>query len=376
MPELDIEVSGFARGRFEPLVEVFARLTGSLGTGGAALAIVDGGELVVDLVAGDYRPGSVQLLFSVSKSVSAVAAAIAHRDGLLDLDAPLGSYWPAFTRPATAMISVRDVLAHRSGLAAFERRLSFSELLAGADEAAIEVQDPYWEPGTAHGYHAFTYGTLLGGVFRRALGQTVGEFLAERVSAPLGLDLWLGAPDEVLPRVSRIRYGPTVTTPGGRAHAAVNKIPPSPSGQLQASMDFYNDPAVARACLPSTSGIGSARALARLFAATLGPVDGVRLLSDADREAMSATQSRGPDRVLGFPTHFGSGVQRPFPLFTMLSPASFGHEAAGGSAVAADPVLGLAVGFTTNVFPASRGGSPAWMALQSTIRHLVENPEP
>ncbi|HEY2270110.1 MAG TPA: serine hydrolase, partial [Streptosporangiaceae bacterium] len=138
--------------------------------------------------------------------------------------------------------------------------------------------------------------------------------------------------------------------------------------------DFYNDPRVARACMPSTSGTGTARSLARLFAATLGEVDGVRLLSEASRAAMARSRSRGPDRVLGFPTQFGSGVQLPFPVLPMLGPRSYGHEAAGGSAVVADPDLGLDVGYTTSAFPSSRAASPSFLALQSAIRHCATDP--
>lgn len=367
---VEVAVQGHADAEFEPLAEVFARLAGAQG-GGAALAIVRDGRLVLDLIAGDYRPDSVQMLFSVSKAVTAVAAAVAHAEGLLDLDAPLASCWPAFARASTSGITTRDVLSHRSGLASFERVLSLEELLAGGDAAAVEVQEPYWPPGTAHGYHAFTYGTLLNGVFERILGVNVGQFVAERLAEPLGLDLWIGAPASVLPRLEKIRYTRPVSTPGQREHAARTHIPPAASARLSASMDFYNDPRVARACLPSTSGTGGARDLARLFAATLGAVDGVRLLGGQQLREMVRSRSRGPDLVLGFPTQFGSGVQRPFPLLPMLTAESFGHEAAGGSAVVADETLGLVVGYTTNVFPASRGASPAFLALQAAIAHCA-----
>jgi CubicO group peptidase (beta-lactamase class C family) len=367
-------VYGHADDEFGPLAEVFARLTGAHG-GGAALAIMRDGHLVVDLVAGDYRPDSIQLLFSVSKAVTAVAAAIAHADGLIDLDAPLGGCWPAFARPGTSMITTRDVLTHRSGLASFDRVLSFEQLMAGDDAAAVEVQEPYWPPGTTHGYHAFTYGTLLDGVFQRTTGRTVGQFVADRIAAPLGLDLWIGAPEAVLPRLERIRYSPPVITPGQRAAPPGDRIPPSASARLSESMDFYNDPRVAQACFPSTSGIAGARDLARLFAATLGSVGGVQLLDERQRGELIWSRSRGPDRVLGFPTHFGSGVQRPFPLLPMLTGRSFGHEAAGGSAVVADEELGLALGYTTNVFPASRGASPGFLALQAAITHCATAPQ-
>lgn len=371
-----IIVRGYARDEFEPLIEVFARMVGAQGLGGAALAIYRDGRQVVDLTGGDYRLHGLQLLFSITKSVTAIAAAIAHAEGLLDLDAPLADCWPAFARRTTAAITTRDVLNHRSGLAAFDRVLTFDELVAGDDEAAIEVQDPYWKPGTAHGYHAFTFGTLLNGVFRRVLDKTVGEFAADRLAGPLHLDLWVGLPASELPRLQQIHYLPAVSTPGQRAHAATSSIPISVTTALEQVMDLWNHPSVATACWPATSGVASARDLARLFAATVGPVDGLQLLDAPGLAELTASQSHGPDRTLGFVTHFGSGVQRPFPVFPMLTAQSFGHEGAGGSAAIGDPELGLSVGFTTSSFPTSRGASPGILALQAAIRHCAMNHDP
>ncbi|WP_432990595.1 serine hydrolase domain-containing protein [Dactylosporangium sp. CA-233914] len=366
-----IAVQGFALPPFEPLADVFARAVAAQGGGGAALAVVRDGRPVVDLVGGDYRPDSVQLLFSVSKAVTAVAAAMAHDEGLIDLDAPLADYWPAFRRPATAAVTARSVLSHRSGLAAVDRRLTLEDLLAGRDEEAVEQQEPYWEPGARHGYHAFTYGTLLNGAFRRTVGRGVGSFVAERVSSRLGLDLWIGTPPEQIKRLERIRFTPTALTPGRAAFAAQSTIPAGTTGQLAQTMDLFNLPEVALAEWPSTSGVAGARDLARLMYATMATVDGVRLLGPQAGERMRAGLSRGIDAVLGIDTHFGSGVQLAFPQLPLLGPRSYGHEAAGGSVAFADDDYGVAVGFTTNVFPAMSGASVALLAMLPTIRHCL-----
>lgn len=369
-PEI-VPVSGVADAPFQPLVDVFARLVAAQG-GGAALSVYRNGRSVVDLVAGDYRPDGLQLVFSVSKAVSAVAAAMLAVDGALDLDEPLADFWPEFDRASTRAITTRMVLSHRSGIASIDRELSFEELLDGAPaERAVETQEPYWEPGTAHGYHSFTFSPLLDGVFRRRVGRGVGQLVAERIAAPLGLDLWIGTPRDEWPRVERIHYSPARQTPARAAWAAESRIPPGSTGRLAATMDLFNTPELYGAALPSTTGIADARSLARLFAATLDAVDGVRLLDGAALRGMLAEQSNGIDRVLGVITAFGSGVQLPFPQFPLLGPGSFGHEAAGGSAVVVDPSRGISIGFTTNVHPPLTGAQPAFLALLPTIRHLL-----
>lgn len=369
-----VPVAGTAEGAYAPLKDVFGRMVAAQGRGGAALSIYAGGRRVVDLVGGDYHPDSVQILFSVSKAITAVAAAMAQEAGLLDLDGPLADYWPAFDRAATRSITPRCVLSHRSGLCGVDRLLSLPELLTGADEGALEQQEPYWPPGTRHGYHGFSFGTLIDGAFRRVIGQRVGEFVAERIARPLGLDLWLGIPDAQLPRMKQIVCDAPLVTEGWATHRRSSTIPLSETSRLREAGFIYNDPEVARAGWPSTSAVAGARDLARMLSATMGQVEGVRLLSAEGMRSMAATRSRGPDAVLGIVTHFGSGVQRPFPQLPLLGPSSFGHEAAGGSAIVADPELGVAVGYTTNVYPCMNGASTGFLALQSAIRHCATAP--
>ena len=372
VPPRPVKVTGYAHGRFGPLSEIFARLVADQGRGGAAVAVYSGGEPVVDLVGGTYETDSVQLLFSVTKAITAIAAAHAHHAGLIDLDEALGKYWPEFRRPATSGITVRSVMSHRSGLASFDADMSFEETLAGAADRAIGNQDPYWEPGTAHGYHSFTYGLLVDGVFRRAIGRTVGEYAAEFIAEPLGLDVWIGIPEDLLDRVHRQQFDPQALTPLKREHVAASSIPPGLTQRLRQRSDVSNDRRLLTACWPAMSGTATARSLARLMAATLGPVDGISILDEASRDAMVATLSRGTDVVLGIPTTFGTGMQRPFPQFPMLGPASYGHEGANGCVVIADTELNLAVGFTTSVFPAVSGISQRFALVLAAIRELCE----
>jgi CubicO group peptidase (beta-lactamase class C family) len=365
---------GFVTPEFEDLGDVFARLVADARPGtGAALAIYRHGELVVDVVAGDYRADALQLIFSVSKSVTAIAAALLETDGLLDLDEPLGSFWPAMAKPTTATVTTRMVLSHRSGLPAVDRVLSLDDLVAGRDVDAIEEQEPYWEPGTAHGYHAFTFGTLIQQVFLRRLGMSVGDVVAQRIAAPLGLDLWMSAPDSVVPRIVPVQFAPSRITPGREAFARHSAIPAGTTGQLARHMDIYNSAELRHLGVPSSSGIAGARDLAKLFASTLAPVNEVRILDAAARQRLAAPRSSGIDRVLGVRTAFGSGVQLPFPQFAMLSGSSYGHEASGGTVAFADVDADIAVGFTTNMHPVNGGAATALLALLPALRHVLDN---
>lgn len=365
-PEL-IPVAGTAAAPFAELPEVFARAVAAQGGGGAALAVVRDGELVVDLWGGGYARDTVQLVFSVSKAITAIAAAHAADAGVLDLDEPLGTFWPELARVSTAAITTRMVLAHRSGIASLDRRLSFEELMAGAADDAVAHQEPYWEPDTRHGYHAFTFGPLLDGVFRRRLGVAVGEYLTAHVTGPLGLDVWIGLPDEILPRVAPVSYSPPAISATRATFVAASGIPAGTTAALNREMDLYNHPGLLRAGFPSTSGVASARSLAALFAATLdGP-----LLGEAGCRALREERSRGTDAVLGVETAFASGTQLPFPQLPLYGPRSYGHEAAGGSFAFADPDSGLAVAWTTDVHPRMAGASPAGLALVDTIRHCL-----
>jgi CubicO group peptidase (beta-lactamase class C family) len=368
-----VPISGYAEGAFAPLAEVLGRVVADQGEGGAALAIYRDGRPVVDLVAGEYPADGIQVVFSVTKALAAIAAARLHADGRLDLDAPMADSWPAMAKPETRSITTRDVLSHRSGLAVISEPLGLDELLAGAGEDALGRELPLWEPGTRHGYHSFTFGPLLDGVVRRATGSTVAELVAAEIAAPLDAEVWLGLSDELHPRVRPIRFVETLLTPHqadrirrGEVHADAGV------DTLLGHPEYFNSAEVLRSAWPSTSGTATARALARVMAATLGPVDGVRLLAEADRDAMIRTRSRGDDAILGIPIHLGSGMQRPFPQFPMLGGSSYGHEAAGGSVAFADIESGLAIGFTTDVFPHMHGGSRQFAALLPTIRYCLD----
>ncbi|ANS62836.1 esterase [Streptomyces lincolnensis] len=206
-------------------------------------------------------------------------------------------------RTATRRITTRHVLSHQAGLPLVDQELTVEDHLAGRLEPALERQEPYWEPGTKHGYHAIIYGTLLDGVLRRALGTSVAEYIQAHIRQPLSLDLALGVPPPDTHAVLPLRTPPPMRTPLQSARPGL--LFDAVGLGLLDDPSAFNQPDVRAAPWPATNLVASARDLARLYAASVGPVDGVRLLDAESSAALARTRSIGPDEVLGEPSHFG-----------------------------------------------------------------------
>ncbi|MGV9773575.1 serine hydrolase domain-containing protein [Streptosporangium sp. NPDC003464] len=216
-------VHGQCDPRFSRVREVF---DGHFAEGeelGAAFAVFLDGEPVVDLWAGvadrhsgrPWERGTPALTYSCTKAVTATAALLLAERGLLDVAAPVADVWPEFARGGKERITVEHLLTHQAGLPVIEEPVPVEEF---EDQAAIADrlagQAPIWEPGTAHGYHALTYGFLLGEVIRRVSGRSVGEFVTAEIATPLGLELWFGAPQDVAARAARLSAGERRGTAG------------------------------------------------------------------------------------------------------------------------------------------------------------------
>jgi CubicO group peptidase (beta-lactamase class C family) len=306
-------------------------------------------------------------VFSSTKGVTAALVHLLAQRDQLELDAPVARYWPEFAANGKQSITLRHVLAHRAGLPAVDGDLTLDDVFAWHPVcAAIAGQKPIWVPGTAHGYHARTFGWILGEVVRRVTGATLGRVLAKEAAEPLGLELWIGLPETIEPRVATTYTAPEPTDPEERALRAKFMAPDTllgralegPSGVLPYG-PIWNTRALHAAELPSSNGIATARGLARFYAALIGEVDdNRRLLSPQIVAAAAASQALGPDRVILMPTHFASG----FALPPMLSPdapdTAFGHPGAGGSLGFADPASGLAFGYVMNQMQLGLAGDP------------------
>jgi CubicO group peptidase (beta-lactamase class C family) len=367
-----VVVGGTCAPEFEPIAAIFARVVAETPGGGAAVCVYRDGVPVVDLHSGPtYGPDSRQLVFSVAKAVSAIAAHVAAERGELDLDQPVATFWPEFQRSGTEAITTRMVLAQRAGLPTVDKPLSVSAILDGGLEAALEQQEPYWEPDTDHGYHTITFGTLLDGVFQRVLGMTVGAYVQQTLVALLGLRLSFGLPEGGADDVVPVRAsGTAVVTLPDSAPSDGNLLAAAGFGLLDDPTTFNTAP-LRSATMPAVSVVARARDLARLLASTLGPVEGVQILQPATVDDLRATQSFGRDRVTGEISHFGSGVALPSPRIPFLGPGSFGHDGHGGCLVAAHPPTRTAYAFTTDVVPRVGGASLGALTLMATLRQIL-----
>ncbi|MFK0116390.1 serine hydrolase domain-containing protein [Streptomyces sp. NPDC090994] len=386
-------VRGTVAEEFEPVRDAFLRNFTTLGDRGAAVAVYRDGRKVVDLWAGTrdldgtepWQRGTAQVIRSATKGVAAAVPLLLHQRGELDLDAPVHTYWPEFKAHGKEGVLVRHVLAHRAGLPVLDRPLTPAEALdplPGTE--AVAAQAPVWEPGTDHGYHALTYGWLLDGLVRRVTGRGTGEWIADQIARPLGLDLWLGLPaheeaagragrtgrvEDVQPPSGGLRMRPkrSVTAayddPGSLTRRAFGAITPFPD---------QNDPAYRAAALPATNGIATADALARFYAALTGEVDGVRLFDARTLAAARAQESAGPDRVLVVGTRFGLGYMLHGSASPFLAPGSFGHPGRGGALGFADPESGIAFGYVTNGFRKTVTADPRAQALVRAVRTALD----
>jgi CubicO group peptidase (beta-lactamase class C family) len=329
---------------------------------GVQVAVYQGGEQVVDAVAGVADPasgrpvtaGTVFYNYSVGKgATSTVVHRLAER-GLFGYDTPVAELWPEFAAHGKQAVTVRQVLNHTAGVPGIPLDTTVEDLCDWDRMcAAIADAELWWEPGTKVGYHAYSFGYILGEVVRRATGKRISQLLAEEVAGPLGVagELWFG-----MPASEQHRLAPLEDAPGAAEMAAqmMASMPPdtpmlrSAPMSLFPSAEFGNRPDVLAADIPA-GGKVSARAIARMYAALLGEVDGVRLLSPQRLREVTAVSSSGTDEVFGMPTTWGLGYGIGGPSGdAQQSPTVFGLGGVGGSFACGDTASGLAWAVTKN----------------------------
>jgi CubicO group peptidase (beta-lactamase class C family) len=377
---------------FEWVREAFAKNLAE-GEVGAACCVYWNGEPVVDIWGGladretgrPWQRDTAALVFSSTKGVTAgLVHRLSQRDQL-ELEAPVARYWPEFGANGKESITVRHVLTHSAGVPAVEGDLTLDDVFAWEPVCrAIAAQKPIWVPGTSHGYHARTFGWILGEVVRRITDRTVGQLLAVEVAEPLGLELWIGLPEAIEPRVATNYTAPEPADPEQRALRAkfmgpdtlLGRALEGPSGVLPYG-PIWNTRALHAAEMPSSNGIATARGLARFYAALIGDVGGHRrLLSAPVLAAATAPRVEGPDRVILMPTRFASGFALP-PMLSLDAPdTAFGHPGAGGSLGFADPASGLAFGYVMNQMQLGLAGDPRSERLLSAAYACVAARKP
>ena len=359
------DLRGTVEPGFERVADAFLANFAERGDVGAACCIHVDGRPVVDIWGGaadaaSDRPwarDTIVIVFSCTKGVTAVAANQLVERGMLDPDAPVAQYWPEFAANGKAEIPVRWALSHRAGLAAVDApHLTLDDVTAWDPVIdAIAAQEPNWEPGTAHGYHARSYGWIVGEIIRRITGKMPGQYIAEEIVAPLGLDFFVGVPESEDARVATL-YPARFDDPEVErltdqvlrdTSTLLGRVMGGPAG-LFGYDDMWNTRRMRGAQMPSSNGHGDARSLSRMYAACLGELDGVRLLSDASVARASEVQSSGKDCVIGQPLSFGLGFGLSPTFGPTPGPKAFGHSGAGGSVAFAEPERGVAFAYVMN----------------------------
>ena len=363
-----IGFGGYVASGFEPVAEAFEENFASRGEIGASFCAYVGGERVADIWAGAAAPGrpwsedTLAPVFSVTKGAAALCAQVLADRGRLDVEAPVADYWPEFAARGKGRVLVRHVLSHTAGLPSFPRYwdlVSFDGAAGWrrAGEIAARLADAplVWEPGTRVGYHSITFGWLVGELVRRIDGRTLGSFFAEEAAGPLGLDFWIGLPDEQRGRVAVLHHDPA---PEFDLMAAIEG-PGNPAGEAlfigpqgRPPVDMGNDPVFWAAEQPAVNGVADARSVARMYAmlAGGGELDGVRIVSEESITAHSAEQARGTDAVFGGVSRVALGYGRPMPGGMSFGPndEAFGMQGLGGALGYADPKAEVGFGYAMN----------------------------
>ncbi len=352
-------VDGYCDERFHGVRAAFERNFTDLADLGASVAVVVDGEMVVDLWGGHVDPqrstpwqrDSIVNVYSTTKGMVALCAHMLVDRGLLDLDAPVARYWPEFAAAGKERIPVSMLLNHKAGMAAFRERITLEEL-CGWDGACarLAAQEPWWEPGTATGYHAVTYGFLVGEVIRRIDGRSVGRFFAEEVAGPLGADFHIGLPESEHGRVAPLTDLPGVGNGAADFTASLPEVGRAAMGNQPVSSKISNLPAWRSAEIPGANGHGNARGVARVYGvlARGGELDGLRLLSTEAIDRARQPQNSGMNLVLGMELEWRLGFQSNVGGSYGPSPTAFGHSGMGGSCGFADTDNRVGFSYTQN----------------------------
>lgn len=362
--------------RFNQVREEFERNFAERGDLGASLCITVDGETVVDLWGGVADPATgaawqrdtICTVFSCTKGAMALCAHVLADRGLLDFDAPVAQYWPEFGQRGKETIPVRMLLNHQSGMAAHREPVPEGGLYDWNRACSmLAEQDPFWTPGTTHGYHAMTFGFLVGEVVRRITGRSPGTFFRDEIAGPLGIDFYVGLPESEEGRVAPITpHDPP--GPGAELPLALITAFQQPSS-LQGLCYFNNGGFLAgggfntregrAAEIPAANGVANARGLAGMYRplALGGAYGGTHIVREEAIPAMSAVASAGVDAFGLAPTRFSLGFVKGIDNrrlragdreSILISEDAFGHLGFGGSVGFADPGARMSFGYAMN----------------------------
>jgi CubicO group peptidase (beta-lactamase class C family) len=306
--------------RFGAVREELARNLDSGEELGASLVVDIDGDLVIDLWGGfrdeartvPWTEHTITNVWSTTKTVTSLAALMLVDRGQLDVDTPVSAYWPEFAAAGKQDVLIRHLLSHASGVSGLDQPAVTEDLYDWAKATSrMAAQAPWWEPGTASGYHALNYGHLVGEVVRRVTGMTLKQFVADEIAGPLGADFQIGAAERDWDRIADVVPPPPLAIDLAALPADSPAVRTLTGPVVEAQV--ANTPGWRCADLGAVNGHGNARSVARVMSVVArgGEVDGVRLLGRDTIDLIFREQQNGPDLVLGVPLRFGIGYGLP-----------------------------------------------------------------
>lgn len=350
-----VEIAGVAPARFGAVKDAFAASFEAGEELGARFTLVEAGEVVLDLWAGfadrkrtvPWDDRTLAPVFSTTKAVAALMIARLVDQGRLDYGQTVASVWPEFGQAGKADVTIEQAISHQAGLPGFPEPMD-AGLWTDWDAicAKLAAMAPMWPPGSASGYHPVTVGYIVGEIFRRVDGRTIGTAFREDLGEPHGLDLWIGLPESADERLAELQR-PSAMPEFGEINEATRAafLAPWSSAAGKAGADYR------RMEVPSTNGYATAEALARLFGgvANDGWLDGEQILSPAMIAELARERIHGQDLVLPFVMSWGAGVMRNPPNFPWgPGEATFGHSGWGGACAFTDPDRKLGGAYVMN----------------------------
>jgi CubicO group peptidase (beta-lactamase class C family) len=352
-----VEVHGTCEPRFTPVIDALARQLADGKDVGASVAVYLHGEPVVDIWGGwadadkttPWQQDTVTNVWSTTKTMTFLVALMLHDRGELDFHAPVAKYWPEFAANGKEHIEVRHVMGHTAGLSGWEEPLA-SEDLANWTLCTerLAAQKPWWEPGTAPGYHAMTQGYLIGEIVRRITGDTIGTWFAREIAKPLDADFYIGLPQTEDHRVSYVIPPPPIDPAASGLDVSeimVKTFTNPPIDATKPHLEWWR-----RAEIPAANGHGNARSVAAIqsIVAGRGEARGVRLLSEEGTEPIFEVQAEGIDKVLGIKQRIGMGYGLSNPPELPLGPRACYWGGYGGSLIVVDQDFEIAVCYVMN----------------------------
>jgi CubicO group peptidase (beta-lactamase class C family) len=374
---------------WEPVRDAFVHSFDIKEDRGAGVAVYHRGKCVVDLMGGwrdreqavPYDADTLQLVFSTTKGITSIAVAMCVERGLLSYEEKVSTYWPEFVAKGKADVTVAQLLSHRAGLYTVDGDITLEEALDwNTITSRLADTAPLFPVDSTHGYHALTFGWLAGELVRRVTGRSLGDFVREDIAGPVGVEMHVGLPPALEPRVAHLMAHPIPKFSPEEVKTLMETSGPGTKGASALSLNgafgqgAFNRKDVHQSQLPGANGISNARSLARIYAALVSDIDGVHLLGESIRNR--ATTSNTPhgemDEILMSATDFAMGFMLHSERTPFAGPTSFGHNGAGGSCAFAQPSRELGFAYVMNTMMTTIDGDPRPARLIAAVTRCAD----